>query len=83
MQRIKQAERTRPLRVELQQVEARLARLATEKAEVETALGDAATPAEDFAELGRRLTHIAAENHLLEERWLALHAELDTLGTAG
>jgi len=83
LQRVKQAERTRPLRIELQQVEARLARLASEKAEVESALGDVATPAEDYAELGRRLAHISAENHLLEERWLALHAELEALSKAG
>ena len=83
LQRVKQAERTRPLRIELQQVEARLARLASEKAEVECALGEVATPAEDYAELGRRLAHIAAENHLLEERWLALHAELEALSKAG
>jgi ATP-binding cassette subfamily F protein 3 len=67
------------LRVELQQLDARLARLATEKAEVEAALGGAATKTDDFAELGRRLAHIAAETHLLEERWLVLHAELDVL----
>ena len=79
--RAKQSERTRPLRVELQQVDARLARLVAEKAEVEAALAGAATKADDFAELGRRLAHIAAETHLLEERWLALHAELDALGT--
>ena len=82
LQRVKQAERTRPLRVELQQVESRLARLSSEKAEVESALGEATTPAEDYAELGRRLAHIAAENHLLEERWLALQAELEALGTS-
>ncbi len=79
--RAKQSERTRPLRVELQQVDTRLARLVAEKTEVEAALAGAAIKADDFAELGRRLVHIAAETHLLEERWLALHAELDALGT--
>jgi ATP-binding cassette, subfamily F, member 3 len=62
-------------------VDARLARLAAEKTEVEAALAGATTQADDFAELGRRLVHIAAETHLLEERWLALHSELDALGT--
>ncbi len=81
-QRIKLAERTRPLRNELRQVDARLARLAAEKIEVEHALADASGKADDFAELGRRLTHIAAETHLLEERWLELQGELETLGTA-
>jgi ATP-binding cassette subfamily F protein 3 len=78
--RAKQSERSRPLRIELQQVDARMARLTAEKAEVEAALGAATTRADDFAERGRRLAHIAAEIHLLEERWLALHAELDSLG---
>jgi ATP-binding cassette subfamily F protein 3 len=81
--RAKQADRTRPLRVELQQVDARLARLAAEKAEVEAGLSGVSTTAAGFAELGRRLAHIAAENHLLEERWLALHAELEALGAGG
>ncbi|HMO48489.1 MAG TPA: ATP-binding cassette domain-containing protein [Rubrivivax sp.] len=76
-QRARRAEATRPLRIELQQVDARLARLAAEKAEVETALSDAATPAGHYAELGRRLAHIGAETHVLEERWLELQTELE------
>jgi ATP-binding cassette, subfamily F, member 3 len=77
--RAKRSDATRPLRVELQQVDARLARLATEKAEVEAALAAATVPPEDYAELGRRLAHVAAETHMLEERWLALQAELEAL----
>jgi ATP-binding cassette subfamily F protein 3 len=78
--RAKRSEATRPLRIELQQVDARLARLATEKAEVEAALAAASAKASAYAELGRRLAHIAAETHMLEERWLALQAELEALG---
>jgi ATP-binding cassette subfamily F protein 3 len=78
--RAKRAEATRPLRVELQQVDARLARLAAEKAEVEAALAAAQTAPDDYAELGRRLAHVAAETHMLEERWLALQTELEALG---
>jgi ATP-binding cassette subfamily F protein 3 len=77
--RAKLADRTRPLRTELQQTDVRLARLAAEKAEVEALLAAGQTPSDDYAELGRRLAHIAAETHLLEERWLALHGELDAL----
>jgi ATP-binding cassette subfamily F protein 3 len=80
--RAKRSDATRPLRVELQQVDGRLARLAAEKAEVEAALAAASVPPEDYAELGRRLTHVAAETHMLEERWLALQAELEALGAA-
>ena len=77
--RARRAEKTRPLRVELQQLDARLARLAQEKAEVEAKLADPATPAGDYAELGRRLAHIGAETHMLEERWLELQTELEAL----
>ena len=78
--RARRSEATRPLRVELQQIDTRLARLAAEKAEVESALAAANTSPDDYAELGRRLAHIAAETHMLEERWLALQTELEALG---
>jgi len=78
-QRARRAEKTRPLRVELQQLDTRLAKLAQEKTEVETALSAAGTVPEDFAELGRRLAHIGAETHMLEERWLELQAALEAL----
>jgi ATP-binding cassette subfamily F protein 3 len=81
--RARLADATRPLRIELQQVEARLAKLAQEKAEVEAALSAAQTAPQDYAEFGRRLAHIGAETHVLEERWLALHGELETLGAGG
>jgi ATP-binding cassette subfamily F protein 3 len=77
--RARQAEQTRPLRVELQRIDARLATLATERTEVEALLAAAGTPAGDYAELGRRLAHIGAETSMLEERWLELQAELESL----
>jgi ATP-binding cassette subfamily F protein 3 len=80
--RVKQSDATRPLRVELQTIDGRLARLAAEKAEVETLLARASTPADDYAELGRRLAHVAAETTMLEERWLVVQTELEALTTA-
>nr|MCU0967963.1 ABC transporter [Rubrivivax sp.] len=80
--RAKLAETTRPLRIELQRIDERLARLATEKAEVEALLAAPAGAGEDFAELGRRLHHVAAETAMLEERWLELQTELEALGAA-
>ena len=77
--RVKQGQTTRPLRVELQQIDDRLARLVTEKAEVEALLSIPGTAGDDFAELGRRLAHISAETGMLEERWLVLHTDLETL----
>jgi ATP-binding cassette subfamily F protein 3 len=77
------ANRTRPLRQEAQQIDARLARLAAEKAELEAQLARGKRPAAEMADTGRRLNHIAAEVTVLEERWLALQTEIDTLSAAG
>jgi ATP-binding cassette subfamily F protein 3 len=78
----KLADATRPLRNEVQRIDARLASLAAERAEVETLLSAPARSGDDFAELGRRLSHVAAETASLEERWLVLHGELEALGAA-
>ena len=75
--RARRADSTRPLRVELQQIEARLDKLGVEKSQVEAALSGSAGAATDFAELGRRLAHIGAEVQALEERWLELHEALE------
>ena len=77
--RARRADDTRPLRVELQQIEARLARLAAEKSEAEAALSGTGAADADFAELGRRLAHIGAETQALEERWLELQEALEAL----
>ena len=74
--RARQADSTRPQRAELQRIEARLARLATEKTETESRLAAPGASAGDFAELGRQLAHVNAETTVLEERWLALQGEL-------
>ena len=81
LSRVKQSDSTRPLRVELQRIDERMARLAAEKLEVETLLSRPAASADGYGELGRRLAHISAEVGLLEERWLALHTDLDVLQT--
>jgi len=77
--RARLAETTRPLRVELQRIDERLARLGQEKSEVEALLSQPGALADDFAEYGRRLAHVQAETAVLEERWLQLQAELETL----
>ncbi len=68
--------------MEIQRLDERLARLAAARAEVEARLGDAATPAADYADLGRRLAHVNAEVAMLEERWLEAQAELESLQAA-
>ena len=75
--RAKQSEATRPLRVELQRIDERMAKLNAEKAEVESQLANPGTG--DYAELGRRLSHVSAEIHMLEERWLEVQTELESL----
>ncbi len=77
--RVKQSERSRPLRIELQRIDERMAKLATEKAEIEAAL---AAPGGDYAELGRRMAHVGAEVAMLEERWLELQTELEAMNAA-
>jgi len=77
--RAKLADRTRPLRTELAQIDQRLARLAAERSEHESALaGNAMAPAA-IADAGRQLAHIAAEVAMLEERWLELHRQLEAV----
>ncbi|MBL8305206.1 MAG: ATP-binding cassette domain-containing protein [Rubrivivax sp.] len=77
--RAKQSEATRPLRVELQRIDERMARLAAEKADVEAKLARPDASSDDYAELGRSLAHISAEVHMLEERWLEVQTELEAL----
>ncbi len=83
-QRQQLASRTRPLRLEVQEIDARLERLAKERADVEGALSSGRLAAADIAEAGRRLNHVAAEVAMLEERWLELQAQIESLqATAG
>ena len=79
---VKHSESMRPLRVELQRIDDRMAKLSAEKLEVEALMGRPASPAasaDGYGELGRRLAHISAEVGTLEERWLALQSELEAL----
>ena len=74
------AARTRSLRVELQGVDARLARLAVERTELEARLSGGGLTPQAIADDGRRLNHVLAEVAVLEERWLELQSELERLG---
>jgi ATP-binding cassette subfamily F protein 3 len=73
------ANKTRPLRNEVQQIDARLTALATERTELEVRLERGKLPAAELADIGRRLNHGAAEVAVLEERWLALQGEIEKL----
>ena len=74
------AEKTRPLRRELTQVDARLAALAADKAALEERLATPLPPA-DIADCGRRLKACGDEIEQLEERWLELGEAIEALET--
>ncbi len=80
--RVRLAERTRPLRYEIKQIDDKLARLAAEKAQVEALLALPALDAATYTDHGRRFAHVQAEIGRLEEQWLALHGELEALEAA-
>jgi ATP-binding cassette subfamily F protein 3 len=77
------ANRTRPMRMELQQIDSRMEKLAAERAEVEAMLAAGKRPPAEIAEAGRRLAHIAADTARMEERWLELQTEVDAITAAG
>jgi len=74
-------EQLRPLRRELEQVEKRLAELATRKASLEAALSRPLSPA-DIAQAGRDLKTVNDENDTLEQRWLELGEAIEAIGPA-
>jgi len=81
--RTQRAERTRPLRREAERIDAELAALGREKAGLEAALGAGTLAPPALAEHGRRLKRIDDETTALEERWLALQAEIEAIDAAG
>jgi ATP-binding cassette subfamily F protein 3 len=80
-QRQQLAARTKPLKKELEQAEARMAQLQAGKQALEARLATALPPAE-LAEAGRRLKAANDELQALEERWLGLSAEIEALEAA-
>jgi ATP-binding cassette subfamily F protein 3 len=73
------ANRTRPLRMEVQQIDGRIEKLGTERQELEAMLSAGKRPGAEIADAGRRLNHIAAEVAMLEERWLSLQSEIEAI----
>ncbi|MEK8031199.1 ATP-binding cassette domain-containing protein [Ideonella sp. DXS29W] len=81
--RAKLADKTRPLRNEVAQIDKKLEKLGSEKADVEAQLATPGLSGDQFAELGRRLAHVQAELAMLEERWLELQTEIEAITAAG
>ncbi|MGD9773237.1 ATP-binding cassette domain-containing protein [Diaphorobacter sp.] len=73
------AQKLRPLKRELEQIDQRLATLAQEKAQLEEGLLQPLPPAE-IADFGRRLKACAEEIEQLEEKWLDVSTALQELG---
>ncbi|HSH90804.1 MAG TPA: ATP-binding cassette domain-containing protein [Ramlibacter sp.] len=77
-QRQQSASRAKPLKRELQEAEKRMGELNTEKAALEARLAVPLPPA-DIAQAGKRLKAVGDELHALEERWLHLSGELESI----
>jgi ATP-binding cassette subfamily F protein 3 len=73
------AAQTRPLRVEVQQIDARMEKLGAEKAELEASMATGKLSGAEIADAGRRLAHVGAEVAKLEERWLELNEQIEAL----
>jgi ATP-binding cassette, subfamily F, member 3 len=73
------AEKTRPLKRELERIDQRLAALGRDKATLEDSLMQPLTPAE-IADNGRRLKAATDEIAQLEEAWLGISSQLEALG---
>ena len=74
-------EKLRPYKRELEQVDKRLAELVEERRVLESRLTQALPPAE-IADCGRRLKTCNDETQALEERWLELSSQLETVSSA-
>ncbi|MBA2960749.1 MULTISPECIES: ABC-F family ATP-binding cassette domain-containing protein [Ramlibacter] len=75
------AARTRPLKRELAELEARMAQRQAETQALEARLATSLPPAE-IAEAGRQLKQAAAALEADEERWLALSGEIEAIEAA-
>ncbi len=75
------AEKTKPFKRELEQVDKRLAQLGAERQQLEQRLAEPLPPTE-IADCGRRLKACGDEIEALEERWLVLSSEIEALEAA-
>jgi ATP-binding cassette subfamily F protein 3 len=73
------ANRSRPLRNEVTQIDSRMESLGAERVKLEAQLASGKLSGADIAEAGRELNHISAELGRLEERWLELQTEIEAI----
>ncbi|MGF6525444.1 ABC-F family ATP-binding cassette domain-containing protein [Variovorax sp. PvP013] len=77
-ERQQRAEQEKPLKREIARIDERLSAIGTEKVALEQRLAQR-LPAAEIADVGKRLKVLAGEVERLEERWLALSDQLETL----
>jgi ATP-binding cassette subfamily F protein 3 len=75
------SEKTKPLKKELEQIDKKMATLSSEKTALEAKLTTPLPPAE-IAEAGKRLKTVGDEIDTLEERWLELSDDIESLTQA-
>jgi len=81
-QRAKLAEQTKPLRKEIERIDVQLTGFAAERVKLETELATTGTSPQQAAEHGRRLKRIEQETAALEERWLTLSEQIESLAAS-
>ena len=77
--RAKRAELTKPMRQKIERIDKDLAALAAERAKLEAQMADGSVAGAQLADAGKRLKTLADQAAALEERWLALSGEIETL----
>ncbi|WIT10953.1 ATP-binding cassette domain-containing protein [Paucibacter sediminis] len=80
--RQKLAEQTKPMRKEMEAIDAKLNKLADERTALEAQLASGTVTPAQIADLGKRLKTIHDELEAAELRWLELSAEVDALHAA-
>ncbi|QNP48967.1 ATP-binding cassette domain-containing protein [Diaphorobacter aerolatus] len=73
------AEKTKPYRKELDQIDKRLPQLASERAALELKLATAGLSGADIAEAGRQLKAVNDSIERSEERWLELSGQIEAI----
>ena len=75
------AEKTKPFKKELEQIDKKLPQLNNQRNTLEEKLASSGLPAGDIVEAGKQLSHVNGEIELLEERWLELSEQIEALTT--
>ena len=81
--RQKLSEQTRPLRQEMEQIDARMKAWADERATLEAQLAGAGQTSAQIADAGQRLKAIGDEVEAAELRWLELSEQVDAIQATG